>query len=315
MARTTFIFAFLAVAVLGLGSAALADVSVSVDQKGTSGSVSSYYTNNYGNEIVSNWFTTMPTLGPTLVYYTDANVGAVPSPGMYSPAEAAQFDAGTLALNITGGTVTVQMTTAMNPTTGYHDGSWNEWYGQGDMFLSVDNAGTVKQYALLNTMPPVLDDGGYDAARNFRTGGGAAPGDLVLLGNAGQVSYITGNGSYSGPSGYGADGVGLDSRIYANGGTVVAATAFSNGGQGTPGIGYDNQAVNWYTETWTFAASNLGSFDDIALHSAMTCGNDQIGLDSGLIVYNRANVPAPAAVLLGLLGLTGVGFLKRRMAK
>jgi hypothetical protein len=320
MKRVFCASAIIAVAVLGFASMALADVSASVSEIGTSGQQSSYYANSpSNNDMTSNWFTTMPTLSSQLVNYTDGSTGTVPSPGMNSPAEAAQFDQGTLALNISGGQVKVTLTTAMSPTAGYFDnGYWQRWYGQGDVFLSVDNAGAVKQYALLNNMPTVLDDGSFDAARNFRSGTGAtaATGDLVELGNTSQVAYIAGNGSYSATGGYGPDAVGLDGRIYAQGGTPVGDGTLSI--TSTPNsFGYDGQSVTWYTETWTFAEGDLGAFDEISLHSATTCGNDQIGLDSGLITSNGprgGTVPAPAAVLLGVLGLAGIGALKRRFA-
>jgi hypothetical protein len=292
-----------------------------VSEVGVSGLQSSYYplTQAAGGLCPSS----MPVLGTSRVYYPP-DVGTVPSPGYYSPSEAAIFDEGMLGVKVdANNNLVVQLATAMNPRTGYYDSGWATQYGQGDMFITVKNGTNVTQFALLNTWARnanggllQLGGGFFGTAQAFHVGN---EGDLVQLRNSSDVTATGGGGAYS--QGYTPPPVGLDYRVFADGGIVSPASLTITpvspvlGGNGT---GFDDLPVTWYVETWTVAASALSTSSDfeVSLHTTFSCGNDQIGLDAPISIKEQApgTVPAPGAVVLGMIGLGSVGYFRRRKA-
>ncbi len=265
----------------------------SVAEVGVSGAKSSYDTTRTG--------TTRPA---TMVTFEDARVsypgvGTVPSPG--GPV-GAQFDEGALGVKVAGGNLVIQVATAFNPQTGVRYN--NTYYGQGDIFITVDDSDGVSQFALLNAWPGqnnayyTLNGGYFAQAQSFHTGIGGSginlQGHLVSLTADTQVLRYGGTAAYT-PSYAGGVG-GLDYRAFAQGGTDV----------GDAGLPTPTLIDGYWVQTWDFDLNWL-SLDPgftLGLHVAPSCGNDQIGLVTA--------VPVPGAVILGLAGFGTVGLLKRR---
>jgi len=159
---------------------------------------------------------------------------------------------------------------------------------------------------------------------NFHAG---LVGHVVSLTDSSQVALIGGPGSYDG-----YNVAGLDSRVFAQGGTDEGGTAddltiSTTQDQVFPGTGPDG---TWYIETWTvpIAAFSSGTSFEVGLHQTFSCGNDQIGLlaDIGGGSATPANggpvVPVPGAIGLAAIGLCCLrlgkrvfGFDARRTAK
>ena len=186
--------------------------------------------------------------------------------------------------------------------SGYYYSGWNTWYGQGDVFVTVEDNAGITHFALLNDWARdnsgnyrELNGGYFDDAQDFHTGAGSGAdlqGHLVSLSLDSDVVLAGGTGSYR-PS-YSPPPVGLDYRVYAQGGTdagdagLVHSTTTDAGMMGPQ---------TWYIQTWTVPTGWLSSDQvfTVGLHKAASCGNDQIGI--------VAAVPAPGALLLGALGL------------
>jgi len=297
---------------LGLlgGQPAWADLSSqfsgfeSVNEVGVSGLQSSYNSPTSAGNLCP---ATMPVLGASRVVYPNG-VGAVPSPGNYAPATAALFDEGMLGIQVQGGNLVVRLATGINPATGYQYGS--NWFDQGDVFITVGDTSGVKQFALLNDWGAVSGNS-FTAAQTFHTG---RQGDLVQIINSGQVTATGGAAGY--PPGGSSPPTGLDYRCFANGGTDLGNAGLTI--STVAGTGFNGTSLTWYVETWTLPVSQLSSNNsfDISLHSAFSCGNDQIGLTSDVNITHPPDnpTPTPAAVVLGLLGLSALGVWMRRYA-
>jgi hypothetical protein len=102
------------------------------------------------SSVNTNLPTSMFTLGPGRVSYP-SGIGTVPSPGSYNWGEAAAFDEGGLGFQVRGGNLVVQAAGGINPQTGYWSTSWGQYYGQGDVFLTVRDSTGVKNFALLSS--------------------------------------------------------------------------------------------------------------------------------------------------------------------
>ena len=251
--------------------------------------------------------TSMFTLGPDRVIYP-SGIGSVPSPGSYNWAEARPFDEGGLGVRVSGGNLLVQAAGGIDPQTGYWSTSWKQYYGQGDVFLTVDDSlPGVKNFALLNSWARDLSLDAvrslgtwYSAAQSFHTGG--REGHLVQLSAGSNVVLTGGAGAYAAwtPSG-------LDSRVYAQDGEDIANTFLTHSTTTDAGLnGATDQT--FYIQQWTVPLSLLSTdaVFDIGLHQATSCGNDQIGMVATV-------VPVPGAVVLGMLGLSVAGWrLKRK---
>jgi hypothetical protein len=267
----------------------------------------------------------MPSLGFNRVSYPDG-VGAVPSPGAYSAIDARTFDEGMFGVQVKDGTLTVRVASGMDPKVGAYDGGWARWYDQGDLFVSVQDSLGVRQYALLNTWRQdangsflQIDDGSFNTAQAFHVG---KVGALVQLATNSQVAQYGGGGAYDPTYHYvptTTNGYGLDYRAFAQGGSVISGTDYLTLDQAAvQAPGYGGVVQNWYLETWTVPFSMFSS-DQTAtfgFHIAFDCGNDQIGWVGDLpsAPHVGQQVPAPAAIVLGLIGITSLGLYMRRYA-
>ncbi|MFC1634012.1 hypothetical protein ACFL5Z_04160 [Planctomycetota bacterium] len=271
---------------------------------GVSGLQSSYHSDTKSGITLPDY---MFSLGPQRVSYPHG-IGQIPSPG---GSVGRAFDEGVLGIRAQGGDVVIQVAGALNPLTGYYYSGWRAWYGQGDVFLTVEDSAGIAHFALLNSWPRsasgsyrTLNGGHFDAARDFHMGAGGGAnlqGHLVSLLDVDDVGLTGGKGSYY--PGYKPSPKGLDYRVFAQGGVDI----------GDAGLVHSQMAdfgQDWFIQTWTFPTSWLSSDSvfTIGLHKAASCGNDQIGMVTV--------VPAPGAFLLGLAGFGTIGFIKRmRMAR
>lgn len=257
----------------------------------------------------------MFTLGPDLVSYP-GSIDTVPSPG---GSTGSHFDEGGLGVKVEGGNLIVRVAGGLNPLEGYYYDGWDTWYGQGDVFITVDDSASgVKNFALLNDWAldagsdsgyRRLDGSHFDEAQRFHTGlnlDGSAYGDdlqghLLSLSLTDDVVLIGGAGAYTPGS---VDG--LDSRVYAQAGTDEGDAGLVH--NTTTDEGLVSAAQTWYIQTWTVPTNWLSSDPvfTIGLHKAASCGNDQIGMVTV--------VPIPPAVILGMIGLSVTRLKLRRFA-
>jgi len=265
-----------------------------VDEIGVSGLTSSVYYSIAAGELRPS---SLPEFGPNRVNYP--GVGRIPSGGH-------SYDQGILGWTVENGYLSIRLATGMNPLTGKLDNS--VWYSQGDVFLDVEDDGVMSHFALLNTWArnsgtPLHLGGssstGYDAAQAFHTGG--LEGHLVLLDSDDDVVVTQGVRTYSPLAGPHPAPVGLDSRIFAQGGLDL-------GNAGLTHYFYDSAGTNsdWYVQTWTIPLnwiSEDGSFS-FSLHAGPTCGNDQIATKGSI-------VPEPASLQLAVVGALLVGHRRR----
>jgi len=300
-----------------LGAPVQADLSShfdgfqTVSEVGVSGLKSSYYTPVKNGNYVPNF---LQALGPDRVKYA---VGTLPSPGYHGGGLGRYFDEGILGVKLLGGNLVVQVAGGLNPLTGYYYSGYNTWYGQGDVFVTVSDSSGISHFALLNSWardgsgnPRTIDGSHFDAAQSFHVGGGAGgaglEGHLIGLTSSSQVVLTGGKGSHAWSGGAAKPPGGLDVRAYAIDGSDLGDANISH--TSTTDLGLGGVSQNWYIQTWTLPVNWLSSDSTftLGLHKTTSCGNDQIG---GNFV-----VPAPAAVVLGLVGLCIVGCVRRRLA-
>ena len=240
--------------------------------------------------------TSMFTLGGDRVSYP-SGVGTVPSPGGTT---GKNFDQGILGVKTEGGNLVVKLAGGLNPETGYWSSDWSSRYGQGDVFLTVDDgAAGVQNFALLSGWGDNVHLGKssetyYNQAQAFHAD---YEGFLVELTSAGDVVLTSGAGTYPPAS---SSPAGLDYRIFAQDGTGIGSANLQSGSV------VDGQT--WYIQTWTIPLSWLttDSVFTLGLHAATSCSNDQIGMVTDIVT------PVPAAAILGMLGLSVAGWRLRK---
>lgn len=266
-----------------------------VSEIGVSGLQSSYHADTQAGRPLSGTATAnlLPSFGPDRVTYPH-NIGQQPSP---AGSVGRHFDQGALGILINDDTLTLRLATGLDPQHGYYYNGWKTTYGQGDLFIDVQDSTGVRHLALLNSWatddngaPISLNGGHFAAAQSFHlTGsatGGSLVGHLVNLNADSDVTLVGGTGSYAGN----AAPAGLDLRVFAQGGTDL----------GNAHLTHDSiteRGQTWYIETWTLALSELSGDPtfNLALHASASCGNDQIGAQHA--------VPEPTPLLLTLVGL------------
>jgi hypothetical protein len=243
-------------------------------------------------------------LGPARVSYP-YGVGEVPSPGGNL---GKNFDQGVLGIKLEGENLVIRLATGLNPLEGFYYSGWDAWYGQGDLFLSVEDTGGIAHYGLLSAWardefgnPRSLNGGHFDDAQAFHVGGrcssGSREGNLIKLTSDNDITLSGGRGSYNA----GNAPAGLDLRAFVEGGIDL----------GDAGLVHDSLSdlgQMWYLQTWAVDL-NLLSNDpvfEIGLHAVPSCGNDQVG--------TVAMVPEPSAAVLAAIGLLSMGCIKRRRA-
>lgn len=276
----------------------------SVSEIGVSGLTSSYHDDTAAGRSVSGDTTaySLPTLGPGRISYP-WGIGEVPSPG---GAVGRQFDQAGLGIQFDDNTLIVQLATAIDARTGVYHSGWNTWYGQGDVFLDVADDSGIRHYALLSAWardddgePIRMNRGRFSDAQSFHLSGGADGGSLegylVEFDADNDVGIAGGRGAYTPRNA--PDG--LDLRTFAQGGTPLVDAGLMH-------AAVTDMSQPWYLQTWTFGMSHLSddATFDLALHSAASCGNDQIGA--------TFEVPEPASAMLLSLGVSSVLWLRRR---
>jgi len=301
---------YVAIILLASCSAVWADLSsefegyTAVSEVGVSGLQSSYYADTKSGVTLPDY---MFSLGPEHVSYPHG-VGQVPSPGGNL---GRVFDEGIMGVKVQGGNLMIQVAGGLNPRKGYYHRGWRALYGQGDVFITVDDTAGISHFALLNSWPMkkhkylhlgTAAETHYDAAQEFHTGevsGANLQGHLVSLSSTSHVSLTGGAGSYY-PS-YSKSPEGLDFRAYAQAGTDIGDAGW--GHSTTKDKGLVKKKQTWFIQTWTFPTNWLSSDPvfTIGLHKSASCGNDQIGMVTV--------VPAPGALVLGLLGFATIGFI------
>ena len=275
-----------------------------INEVGLSGMTSSYAadTANIVPRSGASIASSLATFGPARVNYP--GVGTVPSPG---GSAAHGYDEGVLGVRVSGNNLVVQLASGIDPLTGTFNSGWNTWYGQGDMFIAVDDGGSVNHFALLTSWardganaPQNIGQGTFASAQAFHlgagVGGGTREGNLVKLMADADIALSGGPGSYN----PGNAPAGLDLRAYATGGVDLGDTnlvhnSTTDGGQ------------TWYIQTWTVPMGLLANASQfsISLHNSPTCSNDQIG--------GEFLVPEPGTLLTLALGV-GAMAARRRMA-
>ena len=194
-----------------------------VSEVGVSGLQSSYYMDTKSGITLPDY---MFSLGPQHVSYPHG-VGQVPSPG---GSVGRFFDEGVIGVRVQGGDLTIQVAGGLNPLEGYYYSGWKTWYGQGDVFVTVEDTAGISHFALLNSWPRdgsgsyrQLNGGHFNTAQDFHTvgggGGTSLEGHLVSLSAYSDVVRTGGTGSYY-PN-YSSPPVGLDYRVYAQGGEDI----------------------------------------------------------------------------------------------
>lgn len=136
---------------------------------GVSGLESSYHTDTVAGLPVTGPTTHnfLHDLGPSLVCYP-SGVGEVPSPG---GSLGRNFDQGVLGIKLEDASLVVRLASALDPLEGFYHSGWNAWYGQGDLFFSVEDSAGISHYSLLNAwprdelgVPRTLNGGHFDLA-------------------------------------------------------------------------------------------------------------------------------------------------------
>jgi len=253
---------------------------------------------SYGADTRTNQAVTGPITGSELAEFESdrvsypSGVGTHPSPGGEI---GSHFDEGALGYRVDDGNLVIQVASGMDPLTGYYHSQYRKWYGQGDMFLDVQDSTGVRHFALLNAWahsesgdPRAYNGNHFNSARSFHLpDDDSREGNLVQLVENRDVALAGGPGAYRSNRAP----TGLDTRIFAKDGidlgfmdleleTIVGA----------------NQ--NWYLQRWTVPLATLSADPefDVGLHIATTCGNDQIGTTG-------RSIPEPCTLLLIAAGL------------
>ena len=255
-----------------------------VQEIGVSGLKSSYHaeTKDGAGLLPAQMF----TLGPGRVSYPNG-VGQHPSPG--GPI-GRLFDEGVLGVKIEAGNLVVKVAGGLDPLRGKYYHQYGGWFGQGDVFVTIEDTASLRHYALLNTWARKesnsklrkLDGGHFDDARDFHVIQDqdnqivtSLEGHLVLLEDDNDVTLAGGAGSYR--PGHAPQPEGLDYRVFAQGGIDL-------GDAGIVHSALADYGQNWYVQTWTLPAGWVTSDSDflIGLHKSASCGNDQIGMTAAL---------------------------------
>lgn len=267
-----------------------------IQEVGVSGLASTYFGDVKAGLSISGDYVShnLAEFGPERISYP-SGIGAVPSPG---GSIGLNFDQGALGFMVEGNDLVFKLATALDPTQGYYHSGWKTWYGQGDLFLSVSDGDNVNQYALLNVWARDeqdktrnINNNYYNKGENFHVKGGAGnnslEGHLVALQDDSDVLITGGTGAYTqsnAPNG-------LDRRVYAAGGLDLGDAGLTLGS-------FTDDGRQWYTETWRISMSSVstaGTFD-IGLHTAASCGNDQIGGRFSVVT------PEPTSIFLLFCG-------------
>jgi len=284
----------------------------SVNEVAVSGMRSSYYTDILQGDLLP---ASLFTLGAARLSYP-FGVGERPSPG---GSIGRAFDEGMMGVMLDGDDLVVSVAGGLDPRSGYRHTGWNSWYGQGDVFITIEDT-AVSHFALLNAWardaagtPIDLNQGHFEKAKNFHVAGGngaSLEGHLVKLTLDDHVALVGGAGSYS-PT-YSRTPTGLDFRVYAQGGKDLGDASLTH--TSVVDTGLNDVQQSWYIQTWTVPMQWLSGSPEftIALHKAASCGNDQIALKAEI---TRPTVPAPPAILLGLLGVSMAGWLTARRSR
>jgi hypothetical protein len=231
-------------------------------EEGTTGRRSSYH----GKSMEHSVYEKLPELAERRVRYG----------GDETPASGSNYDVGALAYRMEGPKLTLAVVAALSAE------KWNEssgaLIGQGDLFLAVEQAGSVRHFALLNSMhrgKHVGHGGYYRPAQDFRYGGLAEVGQLVQLKDEEDLTLCGGEYSHqrheNSPKG-------LDERLFAQGG-VVRSKAEIHHDKLKAYAPLKEREASWYLTQWTLPVADLVDSRApfrMALHFATTCGNDQI---------------------------------------
>lgn len=262
---------------------------------GVSGMQSSYHNDTakglpITGPTISNYF---PVFGPDRVSYP-SGIGPVPSPG---GTIGQNFDQGVLGVQVTDDSLIFQLASTLDPRAGYYHSGWKTWYGQGDLFITVEDGDGISHYALLSSWARdgdgeaiSLNGGHFNKAQNYHLfggdGGTSLEGHLVALADDGNVTLTGGRGAYT-PSNAPA---GLDLRAFAEGGEDLGDADLTY-------ASITDLNRTWYLQSWTIGLDELSADAafDVALHTVASCGNDQIGM--------FCSVPEPSTMLLAIGGL------------
>lgn len=254
------------------------------------------------------------------------SVGYVPSPGV-NDGEKFDIEAVFFAYTALTDNLQVWCITSIGPNGSAYGGAQ---YHLGDVFIDVgaDGGGTY-DYALLSfgTKPgltaqnPVYDDKST-TTNNWQTSNSRDAGELVTLSGSADNLY-----EINGPSSYNDNNPGYDTTIE----TMVNPWAVN-----TPQTVTTTGVLKWqeitdsdledldnagaplptYVYYWEATISGLESYmadweEDMLFHVTVQCGNDESpgnGVDPG----GGGRIPAPGALILGVIGAGLVG-LRRRM--
>jgi hypothetical protein len=246
---------------------------------GTTGRWSSYH----GRTMDSAAYRKLPRFHERRVSYGGREV---PSPGGW---RGLHFDEGVLAIRTDEDSLCVAVVSTLDPR------SWSARVagapiGQGDLFLDVaTQEQDVRHFVALVAMPDLASrehGGRWEPAHTLRSGGTAAPGDVLEVQREAELLPCGGNHGHERGS---TAPAGLDERVFARAGTFMARGLFHV--EEIPRISGRKRMPNWFLCSWRIPLAGLGlsrgQTAEIALHIAPTCGNDQIG---GRLAIGRPSI-------------------------